>query len=320
MNGIEKVAMKPDQASLPAEKLREIFGDRLQANVRMSRFSSARVGGPVEFLAICDSAAQLEEDIRQLWANRFPFMLLGGASNILVSEKGLRGLVIINHARAIRLQAENTPPSIWAESGALMSTIVQRAGSASLSGLEWATALPGTLGGALYGNAGAFGSEISQNLLLANILHASLGKVDWTPLQFDFQYRSSVLKRQPEKEVVILGAELKLEHGDHQTIANLMQTLKSKRETRQPPGACTGSMFKNPEGEYAGRLIEAAGLRGTKVGDVEISMKHGNFFINNGKGTASDFMSLISLTKDTVAAKFGIEMELEVELLGDWDD
>ncbi len=301
------------------EILSGLFGNRLQTNVPMARFSSARVGGCVDFLLQATSAAELEQDVSTLWDHDIPFTLLGGASNVLISEKGVRGLILINQAKAISLNSEAQPPCIWAESGTLMSVIVQRAGTAALSGLEWATALPGTLGGALYGNAGAFGSEISQNLIMAEILHSESGKMNWSSADFAYQYRSSILKRHPDAQVVILSASLKVEHGDRVEIENRMRTLKSKRETKQPPGACTGSMFKNPPGDFAGRLIEAANLKGMKIGDVEISQKHGNFFINNGNGTANDFLALIRLTQNTVSEKFGVELELEVELLGDWE-
>jgi UDP-N-acetylmuramate dehydrogenase len=307
-------------APLSHEQLSTLFGSRLEQNVPMSRFSSARVGGPVDYLVICTTADELAHDVAALWQAEIPFTLLGGASNVLVSDRGMRGLVLINHARDIRVNSQSEPPTIAADSGALMTTILQRAAKASLSGLEWASGLPGTLGGALYGNAGAFGSEISHNLIMANILHSTKGRLVWSAADFEYRYRSSVLKRQPDRrDVVILSAELKLERGEEAAIRDLMQVLKSRRETKQPPGACTGSMFKNPAGHFAGKLIEEAGLKGSRKGDVEISQKHGNFFINNGNGTADDFMGLVKLTRESVASKFGVEMELEVELLGDWD-
>ena len=316
---LEKTTMEPDYQPLPIETLQAIFGDRLQRDIRMARFSSARVGGPVDFLVISHSAQQLEADISALWNADIPFRLLGGASNVLVSEKGFPGLVLINHARAIQFQTRHSTPTIWAESGALMSVIVQRAASAGLSGLEWATALPGTLGGAVYGNAGAFGSEIGDNLIMAEILQADQSKEYWSKEDFAFQYRSSALKRSRSQSTVILSAELQVQHGEKEAIRQLMATLKGKRETKQPPGACTGSMFKNPPGDFAGRLIEAAGLKGTRIGNVEISQKHGNFFINNGQGTAEDFLDLIVLTRSEVLKQFAVDLELEVELLGNWE-
>ncbi len=320
MSEINEQMMSSTRNFPSADTLLSIFGSRLQRDVRMSHFSSAKVGGPVDFLAICENAAELEQDIATLWRMDIPFTLLGGASNVLVSEKGMRGLVLINHARRIQVDDQSPTPVIHAESGALMSLITNRAGKAGLTGLEWANGLPGTLGGAIYGNAGAFGSEISENLIVANILHWSQGSTRWSVGDFEYQYRSSNLKRQHcSQKVVILSADLKVEHSDPATILEKMTTLKNRRETKQPPGACTGSMFKNPAGHFAGKLIEEAGLKGTKIGDVEISQKHGNFFINNGNGTADDFMKLINLTRESIASKFGVEMELEVELLGDWD-
>ena len=302
-----------------AEALRSLFGERLQERVKLDRLSSAKVGGVADFLLVCSSSSQLEADIRQLWAQELPFKLLGGASNVLISEQGVQGLVLVNHAREIRVKAQATPPSIWAESGALLSLMVKKAATASLSGLEWGTSLPGTLGGAIYGNAGAFGSEISQNLIVAEILHRIDGKQYWTGKEFLFEYRSSVLKRQPNLEVVILSAELELRAGEEENIYAAMQEVETRRFKKQPPGACTGSMFKNPPGDFAGRLIEAAGLKGTKVGDVEISQKHGNFFINNGNGTANDFKTLIDITRRAVQEQFGVSLELEVELIGEWE-
>ncbi|MEM5775000.1 MAG: FAD-binding protein, partial [Anaerolineaceae bacterium] len=207
-----KDPMTSRQPQLPsADTLLAIFGDRLQRYVRMSRFSSARVGGPVDFLAISQNADELEQDISSLWRMNIPFTLLGGASNVLVSEKGMHGLVLINHARHILVQDQSPSPFIRAESGALMTLVAQRAGKAGLSGLEWASGLPGTLGGAVYGNAGAFGSEISQNLIVANILHCTLGRTQWSSREFEYQYRSSILKRQHcSHEVVILSADLKV--------------------------------------------------------------------------------------------------------------
>ena len=300
-------------------ELHNIFGDRLQKDVKLSRYSTARVGGSADFLLVVNSAAELEQVIELAWRFDIPYHLLGSASNILVSERGTRGLVIINHARAIKVDLHSDPPTLWAESGALMSTIAQRAGAMSLSGLEWATSLPGTLGGALYGNAGAFGGEISHSLVLAEILHVENGRQNWICQQFDYLYRSSMLKRKPGQRVVILSAELKLQRGEYQQIQECMQRIQSRRRDRQPPGACTGSMFKNPPGDYAGRLIEAAGLKGTQIGGAQISTRHANFFINLGSATASDVYALIQRARQKVAERFGVQLELEIELLGDWN-
>jgi len=313
------MTMKSENNPSKPHVLRRLFGDRLLEHVRMARYCSARVGGHADFVLISSSAAQLEQDVRMLWDQNIAFHMLGGASNVLISEAGIEGLVLLNHARDIQIHETQEPPTVWAESGAMMTQLVNLVGKAGLCGLEWAAGLPGTLGGALYGNAGAFGSEISHNLILAEILHESFGRTSWKPADFEYSYRSSVLKEKTGRQIIILSALLRLQAGNREEIEALMALLKSKRMVKQPPGACTGSMFKNPPGDFAGRLIEAAGLKGKKVGDVEISKKHGNFFINNGSGTANDFMALIRSARKAVAEKFGISLELEVELLGRWE-
>lgn len=301
------------------DELTAIFGKKVQVNVQMAKYTTARLGGAADFLMVVNSSQDMEETILKLWQHDIPFYLLGGGSNILVSDHGLRGVVIINHARAIEMKCHQSHFTIWAESGAAMSAIARKAGKNELSGLEWATSLPGTLGGAIYGNAGAFGGDISGNLVLAEILHNERGKECWPCEWFDFEYRSSILKHAAEKSL-ILSALLRVSPGNAPEIHELMDTFHSRRRNRQPRGACTGSMFKNPSRDHAGRLIEAAGLKGTKIGDAHISQKHGNFFINNGNASSVDFIQLIQLAKDSVCKNFGVELELEVELLGDWDN
>jgi UDP-N-acetylmuramate dehydrogenase len=266
---------------------------------------------------VVNSSHELKGTVLKLWEHDISFYLLGGGSNILVSDHGLPGVVIINHARAIEMKHHQSHFTIWAESGAAMSAIARKAGNSALSGLEWATSLPGTLGGAVYGNAGAFGGDISDNLVLAEILHKERGKECWPCEWFDFEYRSSILKRASEKPL-ILSALLRVFPGNALEIQELMETFHTRRRNKQPRGACTGSMFKNPSGDHAGRLIEAAGIKGTRIGEAQISQKHGNFFINKGHASSADFKELIELAKDSVHEKFGVALELEVELLGDW--
>ncbi|MCJ7626464.1 MAG: UDP-N-acetylmuramate dehydrogenase, partial [Anaerolineaceae bacterium] len=295
-----------------------VFGKKVQTNMRVAKYTTARIGGPADYLLVVHSSQELEETVLKLWENEISFYILGGGSNILVSDSGLRGVVIINHAKAIDIKRHQTHFTIWAESGALMSSIARKAGDNALSGLEWATSLPGTLGGAVYGNAGAFGGDISGNLVLAEILHKERGKECWPCEWFNFEYRSSILKNAPEKPL-ILTALLNVFPGNPSEIQELMDTFHARRRNKQPPGACTGSMFKNPPGDHAGRLIEAAGLKGTCIGDAHISQKHANFFINKGNACSADYMQLIQMVKNSVCKKFGVELELEVELLGDWD-
>lgn len=302
------------------DALREAFGIRLQVNASLAGYTTARVGGAADALLSARTAGELEQTARQLWEMGIPFLILGAGSNVLVSDSGVRGVVLLNRARSIQIdpgsQAEEREPSVWAESGALIGTLARRAAIEGLSGFEWAATVPGTLGGAIYGNAGAHGGDMQGCLLLAEILHPT-GIITWPVEQMQFAYRSSLLKRE-QRQAVILSARLKLSRSDPSSVQATMDSFAAHRRRTQPPGASLGSMFKNPPGDYAGRLIQEAGLKGTKIGDAEISSVHGNFFINHGRASAADIGRLVQLARETVKQRFGIQLELEVELLGDW--
>ena len=308
----------PERLPKPLEMdpLLAAFGNRLQVEAGLARYTTARIGGPAEALIVANSASELAQAATRLWEMEIPFHVLGYGSNILVSDSGVRGVILLNRARAIIVDAAAATPTVWAESGALIGTIARKAALKGLGGFEWAATVPGTLGGAVYGNAGAFGGDMQSSLMLAEILHPS-GKELWPVERLQYQYRSSLLKRE-HLPAVILAARLRLEHSDRQTVEQKMESMSARRRGTQPPGASIGSMFKNPPGDYAGRLIEAAGLKGTRIGDAEISTVHANFFINHGNASAADVAALIDVARETVAQKFGVWLELEVELLGDW--
>lgn len=304
---------------LPLVDLRMLFGDRLQVDVPLSGYTTAHVGGPARAFVTVQDSEELASAVQSLWDRDIPFILLGNGSNILVSDSGLNLVVLHNRARAIKVNLDAEEPTLWAESGANLGTVARQAALHGLSGLEWASTIPGSIGGAVYGNAGAYGSDISQHLVLAEILHRKTGKVTWSCADMQYGYRTSILKRAPG-DAVILSATLKAVRGEKEQIQALMSELAEKRRRSQPPGASMGSMFKNPEGDYAGRLIEAAGLKGTRIGGAEISPIHGNFFINDGTASAEDIHRLIVLVQRTVREKFGIDLHLEVECLGEWQD
>ncbi|HNT53782.1 MAG TPA: FAD-binding protein, partial [Anaerolineaceae bacterium] len=180
---------------LPA--LRNLFGSRLQENVTLANYTTARVGGSADALMVVYSTAELAEVAGRMWTEKLPFHILGSGSNVLISDAGVRGLVILNHAHGVRVEAAGDPPTVWAESGANFSAVARQVALRGLSGLEWAAAIPGTVGGAVYGNAGAFGSNIQHDLVLAEILHREQGRQTWTVDQFEYDYRSSILKREP---------------------------------------------------------------------------------------------------------------------------
>lgn len=303
-------------STLPIDALRSVFDGALQENVSLASCTTARAGGPADALIEVSSSGELEQAARRLWELEVPFRVLGFGSNVLVSDEGAHEVILLNRARAIRIDAESRPPVVWAESGANLGTLARLTALKGLQGFEWAATVPGTLGGAVYGNAGAFGGDMQGSLLLAEILHPN-GKETWTTEQMQYQYRSSRLKRD-HIPAVILSAQLKLEHGDSRAAQEKMEAFSARRRGSQPPGASLGSMFKNPPGDYAGRLIEAAGLKGTRIGNAEISPVHANFFINHGGASTSDIGRLIRTAQERVFEKFGVRLELEVELMGDW--
>lgn len=299
------------------DELTARFGKHVRRNVVLAPYTSARIGGPADVLVTVNSAGELEETMKMLWGAETRYLMLGGGSNVLVSDYGVRGITLLNRAKAVRFE-EGLQPRVWAESGAVLTNLANRCASKALSGLEWAATVPGTIGGAVYGNAGAFGGDMARSLLRAEVLTAN-GREEWPVEKLGYGYRTSVLKR-GEIQAVVLAAEMNLKPATKDEVAVKIAQFSERRKTTQPPGASMGSMFKNPPGDAAGRLIEAAGLKGTRIGNAEVSLVHGNFFVNHGKCKASDIRALIGLVQQKVQDKFGIGLELEIELVGDWPD
>jgi UDP-N-acetylmuramate--alanine ligase len=317
---------------LPMGQLRTRFGDRLREGELLSFHSAARLGGPADALLEAHSAAELAELLTWAWAQNIPCVVLGASSNVLISDSGCRELVIINRARdfAVRPVAEEggSTAILWAESGAMLGAIARQTAQQGWSGLEWAVGIPGTIGGAVAGNAGAFGGDIAGSLRVAEILQRSeLGQpkgfqpvrtmMDAAALEFD--YRSSRLRRMPGAGIV-LSAEFSVTRCEPSEAITRIGEFLARRKRTQPPGASLGSMFKNPPGDFAGRLIEAAGLKGQHLGDAEISMQHANFFLNLGNARAEDVFGLMKLARQTVQEKFGVHLEPEIEFVGDWPE
>ena len=306
----------------PLDQLRAAFGSRLQENMLMANYTTAHVGGPVDAAVIAQSAEELESAVRQLWALNTSFYLLGSGSNVLVSDAGIRGVVVINRAHTVKIDTHSAapnPPTVWAESGANLSGLARQLALRGLSGLEWAANVPGSVGGAVYGNAGAYGMDVKSSLILAEILHRNEGRQSWACARLEFDYRSSILKREPG-QAVVLAARFALTTSTRDEVQGRMDSYNAQRRRSQPPGASLGSMFKNPAGDYAGRLIEAAGLKGTRIGGAQISKLHANFFVNDQQASATDIWKLIEMARRTVLDKFNVNLDLEVEMLGDWPE
>jgi len=300
-----------------AQALREAFGDRLRTEVPLAAYTSARIGGPAQFLLDVHSADELASTARMLWEMDAQFRVLGGGSNVLIADGGVRGVIVLNQARAVEFDIEAHGVSVTAESGAALGSVARRAADRGLGGLEWAATIPGTVGGAVVGNAGAHGGDIAGSLIMAEILQHEVGREYWSSERLEFAYRDSWLKRNPGAAVV-LTAKFQLERSSKEQVKARVSEYTSFRKRTQPKGASWGSMFKNPPGDHAGRLIEAAGLKGLQHGKVQISQQHANFFLNLGEAKAEDAWQLIQTVRQEVARQHGVELELEIELLGDW--
>jgi UDP-N-acetylmuramate dehydrogenase len=299
----------------PIDVLYAKLGDKVKENVSLAPYTSARIGGPADVLVTAESADELAHIDKLLRQQELDYIMLGGGSNVLVSDRGVRGIVVLNRAKGVRFH-NGDQPSVTAESGVIFSNLANRCASKGFAGLEWAATVPGTVGGAVYGNAGAFGGDMAGNLLWAELLTEN-GREKFSAEQMAYGYRTSILKR-GELDAIVLSAELSLKNSTKEEATVKIEQFSAHRKATQPPGASMGSMFKNPNGDYAGKLIEAAGLKGTRIGNAEISPLHGNFFINHENTRAEDIRSLIRLVQTTVKDKQGVELELEIELIGEW--
>jgi UDP-N-acetylmuramate dehydrogenase len=300
-------------------QLRDFFGTRLQENVRMANYATMNVGGPADALLVATSAEDLAEIVRKLWEIGLPVKVLGSGSNLLVSDKGIRAVVVINHAHNIRVNLKDDPITVRAESGALMMNVGKKLALWGLAGMEWAATIPGSVGGAVYGNAGAFGGETCRNLISADVLHKTEGRSDWLCERLEFTYRASGIKR-GMLDAVILSALFRVERGDPKNISSEIETFRERRWKNQPPGASMGSVFRNPPSDKAGRLIEAAGLKGKQKGGALISPLHANFIINESGASAQDVLDLLVEARNAVKVKFNVELIPEIEVLGDWGE
>ncbi|MFW5940801.1 MAG: UDP-N-acetylmuramate dehydrogenase [Chloroflexota bacterium] len=302
-------------------RFRELFGKEFKLDVPMSRYTSARVGGPADMFVTVRNATELQAAVELSYAQQIPYFLLGGGSNILTADAGIRGLVIMNRAREVKFRNTGFSVICTVESGMNLSSLARQCIAKGLGGLEWAVSVPGTVGGAVVGNAGAHGGDMSGTLVAATVWEPARGARIYSNEEMAYGYRDSVLKQEQDSSAarrVVLAAELELTPEATDVLMARADGFTAHRKQTQPGGASVGSMFKNPEHYYAGYLIDAAGLKGLRIGDASISEKHANFFINEGNATAEDVRALIAEAWHAVREQFGVELELEVELVGDW--
>lgn len=298
--------------------LAEFQSVNLQQNVPLAKYTATRLGGKADWFYIAkNSVEELALVIKTAWADNMPVQILGGGANVLVSDKGFRGLVVINRVSEINFGDWHDGRSVSASSGTGLLRLARDCAENGLAGMEWAIGVPGTVGGAIVNNAGAHGSDMAASVADVVILEEE-GPRLYTNADMRYDYRYSILKARLNRRFVVLQVNFILPYDEVDAIKARMDEFNTYRKSTQPPGATLGSIFKNPEGDYAGRLIEASGLKGYCVGGVEVSGKHANFIVNHGEATATDYYALIQHVQETVLEKQGIELELEIELVGEW--
>ncbi len=282
---------------------------------RLSEYTTFRIGGPAAFAVFPNTISAFAELIKLLKAYNEPYCVLGNGSNILFADSGFKGTVIIT-SRMNRISSDGF--RITAECGASLIKLACFAGKHSLSGLEFAYGIPGSVGGAVYMNAGAYGGEISEVLESCLCFDtANLTETKFDRDECDFGYRSSLFIKNPGR-YILLQATFALSSGNADEIKAAMNDYMSRRREKQPleyPSA--GSVFKRAPGYFTAKLIDDAGLKGKRIGGAQISEKHAGFIVNVGNATAKDVMALIALTKETVHEKFNVDIECEIRFLGD---
>lgn len=297
------------------KELCQILGEEnVRVSEPMSRHTTFQVGGPADYFVTPKEERQIQDVAAVLQGAGVPFYIMGNGSNLLVGDKGYRGVMIQICKKMNQIEIQDN--MIHAQAGALLSKIAAKALTAGLAGFEFASGIPGTLGGAVMMNAGAYGGEMKQVVTSARVMKIS-GEMEEVPVgEMGLGYRTSIFSKNGE---IVMSADIKLDTGDVEKIRANMEELKKKRVEKQPleyPSA--GSTFKRPEGYFAGKLIQDSGLRGFRVGDAQVSEKHCGFVVNRGQATAAEIMDLIEQVSDRVYTQFGVRLEPEVRQVGEF--
>lgn len=297
--------------------LQRIAGEQaVRLQEPMSAHTTFRIGGPADYFVEPGSESVLKELLLLCRETETPFFILGNGSNLLVSDEGYRGVMIslrgFDEISFREGESTETGKTIMtAGSGVLLSKAAMQAAERGLTGFEFAGGIPGTLGGAVTMNAGAYGGEIRNVILSARVMTKAGDVRELSAEELDLSYRHSIIQ---EKDLIVLSADFAFAHGDEEQIKEQMRQLNTQRREKQPlEYGSAGSTFKRPEGYFAGKLIQDAGLKGYRSGDVMVSEKHSGFVVNVGKGTCGDAMRVIEHVQRTVYEQFGVELELEVK-------
>ncbi len=286
--------------------------DNVVKNKPLKNHTYTRLGGNADYFVTPITYEQVQKVVKLATKENIPFMLLGNGSNLIIKDGGIRGIVMyLGKLNKIKVEKTN----IIAQSGALIADVSKQGLASHLTGLEFACGIPGSVGGALFMNAGAYGGEIKDVLHQATIIDKEGNLRTIQAEELDLAYRTSNI---PKNGYIVLEAEFALEKGNYEEIKAVMDDLTFKRESKQPLEYPTcGSVFKRPPGYFAGKLIQDSGLQGKQIGGAQVSLKHAGFIINKDGATANEYIALIQYVQKVVKEKFGVELEREVRIIGE---
>ncbi|MFJ8244072.1 UDP-N-acetylmuramate dehydrogenase [Peribacillus asahii] len=295
------------------QQLRDLQVGKVLVNEPLANHTTMKMGGPADLFIEPSSIENLEKTMKIIRENNVPWRAIGRGSNLLVSDAGIEGALIKLGKGLDHLEINESEIRVGA--GYSLVSLSVQISKKGLAGLEFASGIPGSVGGSVYMNAGAHGSDMSEILEKAYVLFAD-GTLAWlSKEEMEFSYRTSILQK--KRPGIVLEAIFQLTPGNREEIVAKMQSNKNYRKETQPYNLpCAGSIFRNPLPHYAGQLVQEAGLKGYSIGGAQISPMHGNFIVNTGNGKAADVLALIQYVKDTVFKQYGIMMETEVEIIG----
>jgi len=289
----------------------------------MSRHASWQIGGPADYFCVADNEEQLQHAIRVAAEHHLPWLVLGGGNNVLISDEGIEGLVILNRLRNVAIE----PHTVGAEAclscgaGVFFARAALFTARHGYSGMEWGISIPGTVGGGVVNNAGAHWLDVQRSLITADVIDGEGRRDRLTPPDLAYRYRESALKsaHATQTHLVVTGARFRLEPEQPEVALRRIEEFREHRQRTQPiKEASAGSTFKNPPGDHAGALIDRAGLKGRRLGGAQIAPLHANFILNHGGASAGDVVGLIRLAQVEVERQFGVRLEPEVQLIGRW--
>jgi UDP-N-acetylmuramate dehydrogenase len=310
---------RPFQSVVQREALEELKG-RLGAGCRLdeslARYTSLRVGGIADAFFLAREARSAVEAIEHATDLRLAWRVLGGGSNLLVADEGVEGLVLKIGTQDVAIEAIDAErANVMADAGCSLSALARRLAMAGYAGLEWSASVPGSVGAAVVNNSGAFGSCIAEHLAMARVYVPEEGVHQLTVAGLDLQYRSSRLKRGDIRGLVLSATfEVRREPSPH--LMTRIREIQQVRRSTQPAGSSVGSIFANPPGLYAGRLIEQCRLKGSRIGGAEVSALHANFILNQGNASSADVLALVQRMQQEVWARTGVWLVPEFQLLG----